>query len=120
MEFEADRAEFAAKDFRGILDGAADKVLLRIEADDAAGARAAGAAGALAGAGLTDAGDGEFGKAGVDGIAGDAGEAGIDDHGDAADGERAFGNVGGEDHFAPRRGKNGTVLFFGREIAIEG
>lgn len=49
----------------------------------------------------------------------DAGEAGIDDHGNAVDGDGAFGNVGGEDDFALLIGSDGAVLFFGCEVAVE-
>ena len=53
-------------------------------------------------------------------MARDAGEAAIDYDVDVFDGDGAFGDVGGEDDFAAVARADGTVLFVGRLIAMEG
>ena len=44
---EAELGEVAAEDLRGVVRGTEEEVLLRVEAEDAAGSGAAGATGAL-------------------------------------------------------------------------
>ena len=90
-------------DLRRVVIGAAVKILQRIKPDDAARRGARGTAGALRGGCLADARDFERGQSGPRRIARDARQAAVDYRGDAVDGDGAFGDVGGKNHFSLRR-----------------
>src|SRR5436309_9534371 len=74
----------------------------------------------MGGGGFADALKLELVEAAARVVAGDAREAAVDDGGDAVDGERGFGDVGGEDDFAARRWLQGEGLLVGGEGAVEG
>ena len=120
MQQEGRGGEVGAGDFRNVLCGAANEIFQGVEAEGASRSGAPGSSGALIGGGLADARNGERGKTGPGGVAGDTREAAIDDDVDAFDGDGAFGDIGGEDQLAAIRRADGTVLFVGRLVAVEG
>ncbi len=89
------------------------------ESDAGAWSSAAGAAGALVGGGAADL----FDEQGVESAprieTRDAGEAAVDHRADAVDGERGFGDVGGDDDFRAVVAGDGGVLVAGLQFAVE-
>ncbi|GEM_PF-5871 len=120
VQVEAKLGEFAARDFGSVMLGTAEEVLLREEADDAAGSGASCASGALGGRGAGDALDGEAREPGPGRVRGNAREAGVDDGAHAFDGDGGLGDVCGEDDLSFAAGEDGAVLLVRGEIAVEG
>src|SRR5205814_893352 len=84
-----------------------------------AGGGATGTAGALIGAGAADFFDEKRVDAAMGVVPGDASETGVDDEADAVDGERGFGDVGGDDDFGFVVPGDGGVLVVGRKVAVK-
>ena len=120
-EIEGQAGEVGAEDF-GRVEGFERGGLAFVpQADGDAGAGAAGAAAALVGAGAGDAAGFERGEAGAGLVDRDAAEAAVDDDADAIDGERGFGDGGGEDDLAAAGlgGADGAILLGWGELAVE-
>jgi len=121
---QRDGRKIGAQDLGRLMRGAAYEIFQRKEADGAAGSRAPRASGALIGGSLADACDFECGQARPRRMAGGARQARIDHGGHAFNGDGAFGDVGGQNDFAPPGwahgvGQDHPVLLFRRLIAVQ-
>src|SRR6266498_3608772 len=111
--------EMGALDFRLGKRRAGVEILLGIQPDANAGFDTTGAAFALVGAALRDGFHGQPPGAGARAVAADAGEARVDDVADAGNGERSFGDVRGDDNFAPGGTGKDALLIAGTEATKE-
>ena len=94
-------------------------LMLAPQAQAPAGGLASGAAGALLGRSPRDPGEGQTFEAGRWIRAALFHPSGVDDAGDAVDGDRGLGDIGGEHDLAPRSGPEDAILLARREIAVE-
>ncbi len=119
-----DRRQVGALDLGvGVL-GAGGEVLLGVQPDADAVGDPAAAAFALVGARLGDGLDGQALHLGAEAVAADARGAGVDHVADAGDGERGFGDVGGQDdaaavHAPAGGGLEDAVLFGGGQPGVQ-
>src|SRR6185369_677313 len=111
LHAQDDFSEIGALDFRLGERRAGVEIFLGIQPDADAGFDTTGAAFALVGAALRNRFHGQPPGAGARVVAADAGESGVDDVANAGNGERGFGNVRGDDNFAPgRTGKDALLI----------
>ena len=99
--------------------GTALKILKRVETNDAARGGARGAAGSLRGGGFAYPPNFERWKSSPRRVARDARQAAVDYRGYAFNGDGAFRDIGGQNHFSLARRRYRAILFRGREIAVQ-
>ena len=119
LHAQNDFREVGALDFRLRERRARLEILLRIEPDADAFLHAAGAAFALVGAALRNRFDRQALDARARIVTADAGETGINHVADAGNGQRGFGDVGGDDDLAARGGGEDPLLIARAEPAEE-
>ncbi len=115
-----DRGQAGPQDLRLGELGPAVEVGLAVEPDADAVRGAAAPARALAGRGLGDGLDGQPLDLGPVAVARDPRGAGVDDVGDAGDGQRGLGDVGGQHDAAAAVGLEDAVLLGGGQPAVQG
>ncbi len=120
MQRQQRLAELLAQDLGDLLGGTAREVIGGVKADDAARPQAPGAPRSLVGRGPAHSLHLQPRQPRPWRMAGHARQAAVDDGGDALDGHRALGDVGGKDDLALAGGLDGAVLLLGREVAVQG
>ena len=99
--------------------GTALKIIQRVQTQRPAGRGAGGAACPLRGRSFANATNLQRRQASPGRIAGDSSQPAIDHRGDAVDGDRTLGDVGGQNEFTPGRGLDGTILLGWREVSMQ-
>ncbi len=120
MEQQDDLGQIAALNFGGVALGAVQVAAFRPEPVADAGGGASGPPRPLLGGGAADRFEQEGADAPLRIVAGDAGQSTVNYMDNAVNRDGGFGDVGGDDEFAPAVGGEGQVLLLRRQFAVEG